>query len=174
MQKLLRMVTLALMVSGVSVSSAMAQGRIKTRATGSQEVPAVSTPASASLTARISQNKDQIRYTLDYAGLKGDIQQAHLHFAQKGVNGGIVVWLCSNLGNAPAGTPECPAAPATFQGTITASNVVAVNAQGIDAGAFDDLINALQAKLVYLNVHSTRFPSGEVRGQIELIEQARK
>ena len=32
-------------------------------------------------------------YTLRYSDLEGQIRQAHIHFAQKGVNGGIVVFL---------------------------------------------------------------------------------
>jgi hypothetical protein len=168
MQKLLLALGLALITSGTATTTAIAQSTLKTRAGGYQEVPAVSTPASAELAAKINQDKTAIDYTLKYTTLKGDIQQAHLHFAQKGVNGGIVVWLCSNLGNAPSGTPLCPTAPATLTGTITATNVVAVNAQGIDAGALNDLIDALQVGRVYLNVHSSRFPSGEVRGQIVL------
>ena len=39
------------------------------------------------------------------------------------MNGGITVFLCSNLGNGPAGTQACPPAPATIEGTIRAADV---------------------------------------------------
>ena len=35
------------------------------------------------------------------------------------VNGGISFFLCSNLGNGPAGTQACPAGPAELTGVIT-------------------------------------------------------
>ena len=37
------------------------------------------------------------------SGLEGDVQQAHVHFGKRAVNGGISFFLCSNLGNGPAG-----------------------------------------------------------------------
>ncbi len=56
--------------------------------------------------------------------------QAHIHVGQSGVNGGIAVFLCSNLGNGPAGTQACPPSPATVSGIADADDVLAVAAQG--------------------------------------------
>jgi hypothetical protein len=36
------------------------------------------------------------------------VTQAHIHFGPGRVNGGIMVFLCSNLGNGPEGTQPCP------------------------------------------------------------------
>ena len=65
----------------------------------------------------------RIEWELSYADLEGAVQQAHIHFGQKGVNGRISVFLCTNLGNGPAGTQPCPAPPATISGTIVAADV---------------------------------------------------
>jgi hypothetical protein len=40
--------------------------------------------------------------------MEGDVLPTHIHLGQHGVNGGISVFLCTNLGNGPAGTPTCP------------------------------------------------------------------
>lgn len=89
---------------------------VRAQLVGFQEVPALSTPAGGQFKAVIDEDSGVITYTVSYENLVGLVQQAHIHFGQKGVNGGISVFLCSNLGNGPAGTPECPAAPAEVTG----------------------------------------------------------
>ena len=75
---------------------------------GYQEVPAVSSGASATFTADVSKDGNSIDWQLSYGGLEGAVQQSHIHFGQRSVNGGISVFLCTNLGNGPAGTQPCP------------------------------------------------------------------
>lgn len=148
--------------------------RIKESLIGYEEVPSVSTVASGEFKAEINAEETQILYSLTYTGLEGDVQQAHIHFGQKGVNGGITVFLCSNLNNGPAGTQACPPAPATITGTITAADVspnipstLAARNQGLETGEFDELLEAVRAGKTYVNVHSSKFPGGEIRSQIE-------
>jgi hypothetical protein len=50
-----------------------------------------------------------------------------------------------------------------ISGTITAADVIGPTAQGVEAGAFDELVQAIRAGATYVNVHSTLFPGGEVR-----------
>jgi hypothetical protein len=84
------------------------------------------------------------------------------------VNGAIVVFLCSNLGNGPAGTQACPAGGGTITGTITAANVSnPTEVQGIAPGEFDELLKAIRGGVTYVNVHTTKFPGGEIRGQLK-------
>jgi len=82
-------------------------------------------------------------------------------------NGAIVVFLCSNLGNGPAGTQACPAAGGTIQGVIRGADVGAGAVdQGIDAGEFQELLRAIRAGATYVNVHSVGHPGGEIRAQL--------
>lgn len=137
--------------------------------TGYQETPsAVSTTGNGTFTARISNDESRIDWELSYTDLEGAVQQAHIHFGQKAVTGPISVFLCTNLGNGPAGTQPCPAPPATISGTITAVDVTNLaNERGISAGQLDELIRAIRAGATYANVHSTRWPGGEIRSQID-------
>ena len=141
---------------------------------GYEEVPSVSTGASGEFNARISNDESQIDWELSYSDLEGAVQQGHIHIGNVGVNGGISVFLCTNLGNGPAGTQPCPAPPATISGTIVAADVspnipatAAARTQGLNTGEIDELIAALRAGALYVNVHSTMWPGGEVRSQID-------
>jgi len=156
----------------VSVCSlAFAQGfkRISEILSGYEETPsAVSTTGNGTFNARISNDNSHIDWTLSYADLEGAVQQAHIHFGQKSVTGPISVFLCTNLGNGPAGTQPCPAPPAKISGSITAVDVTNLaNDKGISAGEFDELIAAIRAGATYVNVHSTKWPTGEIRSQID-------
>lgn len=134
---------------------------------GFQEVPALVTPAGGSFRARIDKRDAAIRWELTYGDIATPVLQAHIHVGQHGVNGGVSVFLCTNLGNGPAGTPACPQGGGTLEGTIVAGNVVGPAAQGIAAGDFEALIDALRSGVAYVNVHSQAFPGGEIRGQVK-------
>src|ERR671916_814928 len=151
------------LVSASTVALAQGFKKISEFLNGYEEVPSVSTTATGTFSARISKDESQIDWELSYSDLEGAVQQAHIHFGQKGVNGGISVFLCSNLGNGPAGTQPCPAAPATITGTARAGDVVGPEDQGIAPGELPELIAAMQAGLTYANVHSGAFPAGEIR-----------
>jgi len=166
----------SVMVLLVTVAVVLADGgfrKIREFLTGFEEVPSVSTTGNGEFSARINKAETEITYSLSYADLEGDVQQAHIHLGQRGVNGGITVFLCSNLGNGPVGTQPCPAPPATITGTITAADVspdipatAAARTQGLNTGEFDELLTAIRAGATYVNVHSTRWPGGEIRSQI--------
>lgn len=161
-----------------AAASALAAGdgfkTIREFLSGYEEVPAVSTAAQAQFQARINRDETEIQYSLSYSDLEGDVVQSHIHLGQKGVNGGITVFLCSNLPNGPAGTQPCPPAPATITGTITdldvSPNIPATQGarnQGLNTGELEELLKALRAGVTYVNLHTSKFPGGEVRSQID-------
>lgn len=138
----------------------------KARLKGFREVPAVSTVASGRFEADIDEAAGTISYTLQYSGLEGAVSAAHIHLGQKGANGGVIAFLCG--GGVPApGKPACPAS-GTVTGTITAANIgTGAEAQGIITGEFAEVVRAIKAGVVYANVHSSKFPGGEIRGQVD-------
>ena len=170
MKKRTLLVSLSALVL-VAAVVVVAQGikEIKALLSGYEEVPSVSSTGNGELRARISKDETEITYELSYADLEGAIQQAHIHFGQSGVNGGIAVWLCSNLPSppTPAGVQPCPLPPATITGTLTAADVVGPSAQGIAPGEFAELISAIRAGKTYVNIHTAKHTGGEVRSQID-------
>ncbi len=130
------------------------------------ETGAVFSPGTGTLTLDLDRDASTLTYDLTYSSLNAPVTQAHIHFGKIHVPGGIIVFLCSNLGNGPAGTPACPATGGTVTGTLTPASVVGPAAQAITPGNFDALVVALTSDTAYGNIHTTRFPAGEIRGQV--------
>ena len=72
--------------------------------------------------------------------------------------------LCSNEEGSSA--QLCPVGAGEITGTIMAADILPILTQGVEEGALVDLIRALRAGAAYVNIHSSSFPAGEIRGQI--------
>lgn len=108
--------------------------------TGAQQVPAVITDARGSATLVASLDMDSIWYDVVVDGLSGPIQAAHLHNGALGTNGPVVIDIADGInGNRISGW------------ITTATN--------------EDIMELLEGNL-YINVHTTMNPNGEIRGQV--------
>jgi hypothetical protein len=135
---------------------------VRAHLTGYQEVPSISTTGRGRFIADIDDDNQVITYQLSYSGLEGaTTTQAHIHFAQRSVNGSISAFLCGG-GDKPA----CPATAGTVIGEIDSADVIGPTDRGIEPGAFGELVRAIRAGLTYANVHTDKWPGGEIRGQI--------
>ena len=72
--------------------------------TGYEENLDVSTVATGSFDAELSDDGESIHYVLSYSGLEGTVQQAHVHFGKPAINGGVSFFLCGT-GPGPANRP---------------------------------------------------------------------
>jgi CHRD domain/Secretion system C-terminal sorting domain len=106
---------------------------------GSQENPPVSTNGSGTGFAIIENNGTQISYRFTIAGLSSNFTASHLHNAAVGVNGSVVK-------------------PLDF-GTDSTTT-------GVWTGFADPMLTQFIKNNIYMNVHSTNFPGGEMRGQL--------
>jgi hypothetical protein len=160
----------AVALATVFVSSATAAGgpsKFKTTLSGYNEDPlTINTAGGGSFTAKISKAGDAIDYTETFGSLTSGVTQSHIHFGGPSQSGNIVVFLCTNLGNGPAGTQACPAGGGTITGTIHAADVLGVPAQNFTAGDLAAVIAAMRAGSAYVNVHTQNFPAGEIRGPL--------
>jgi hypothetical protein len=139
-------------------------GKGKVALDGYQEVVgpgSISTIGKGKLSLKIESSK--ISYTLTYT-LENPATVAHIHFAQRHVGGGVIAFLCGG-GTKPA-CPPGVGTEATVSGEITPTDIVGPATQGIEAGSFAEAVRAIRAGATYANVHSTRWPNGEIRGQI--------
>jgi hypothetical protein len=164
------MTTLALMALLGAPTLGLAQTTHSAALDAVDEVLTCFSSGQGTFTATIDQGNTTIAYELSYANLAGTVTQAHIHFGKPFEQGGIVAFLCSNLPNPPANTPQCPVPSGTVIGTLNASSVVNnASAQGINAGDFDKLLVAIRFApgFTYANIHTTVCPGGEIRGQIQ-------
>lgn len=163
---------LAAGTQGLAVASGQRSGPNHVKATldGFQENPSISTTGIGHLDLRIDDDTETIEYELSYANLEGvlvpdgQVIASHIHMSARGVNGAVVAFLCGG-----GGKPACPTPEGTVTGTIVASDIIGPAAQGINAGeprAFEEFARAIRAGYTYANVHTTRWPGGEIRGQI--------
>jgi CHRD domain-containing protein len=132
------------------------------------QVPAVLAKGHGHFTAEINDDRT-ISFELSYADMSSPVVQAHIHFGASKTNGGIMVFLCGGQKAA------CPAS-GTVTGTLTAADVSTLPAsngdsvipQGIQPGDLAGMLKAVRSGNSYVNVHTTMFPSGEIRGQVHV------
>lgn len=139
--------------------------RYRATLSGNSEVPSISTSATGRFHSYLA--SDGLHYELVYKDLEGgDVAQAHIHLGQQHTNGGVIVWLCSNMDSppTPAGVPSCPDSPGRVIGVIGSMDVVGPAAQGLEPEDFRALLKALGNGTAYVNVHTASFPTGEIRG----------
>lgn len=128
---------------------------------GLEEVPPILTNGTGTFEARLAANGTSMEYELTFSNLASPSTAAHIHFGQRGVNGGIFVFLCGG-GDKPA----CPGQGGTVTGTIDPGDILGIPSQGLTPGDFGGALRILRAGVAYVNVHTTTFPAGEIRGQV--------
>jgi hypothetical protein len=132
---------------------------------GTQEVPAV--PTTATGTAAITVQGDQLSYTVNVNGIENAVV-SHIHIAPAGQNGPVRLNLCGT--GDPL--PDCTSGTGVL---VTGTNGTTV---GTPAITFDSLLSAMRSGGAYVNVHTDNgdatlntgpgdMASGEIRGQIE-------
>jgi len=170
MKKQFRNVSLvvgSLLALSIFPASAHDGTKVRARMVPTQEVPVVSSQASGEFEARI-ESDSLISFKMSYEGLEGGpILFAHVHLGQRGVNGGVMAFLCNNTPTGPQ-PRACPAGPATIEGTITPADILPLATQQVAANGFDEFIRALRNGTAYANLHTTASPAGEIRGQIRV------
>jgi len=163
-------IAVALLVTVGSTASAGSdrdRGTLKAKLKGFEEIPTLSTPGTGEFRGKISGDEESVEFELSYEDLESEVTQAHIHLGARAFNGGIMVFLCSNLPGPPPGTQACPVPSGTVRGSFTADDVIGPAGQGISPGEFEEAIRALRAGATYANVHTTTRPGGEIRGQIK-------
>lgn len=155
--------SLFLLIAGALITlsaSALAQGRnFQAHLSGGEEVPPADTRAQGQAIFQLSKDGNGLRYKLIAANIE-NILQAHIHLAPAGENGPIVVWLY------PSGPPPV-LIEGRFQGVLAEGTITAANLIGLLAGqALDALIEEFESGNAYVNVHTSQFPGGEIRGQV--------
>jgi hypothetical protein len=129
---------------------------------GWQEVPTVVTDGEGRFRARLV-DSDTIEFWLRYEDLEGDATQAHIHIGSHHEAGGVSAWLCGAGG---VEQPACPPREGEVHWFIERNDVTGPAGQGVEPLEIEDLIRAMRNDEAYPNVHTSRFPGGEIRGDL--------
>lgn len=124
----------------------------------SNVVPAATSTSAGTLTLTAS-GDSTLAFSLSVTNMTG-ITQAHLHSAAAGANGGTIVWLLPVNGNS-AQSPSV-----TLEGEISLGNISPSWVRGTPRLAMDSVKALMRLGRVYVDVHSSTFTNGELRGQI--------
>ena len=136
--------------------------RHRAELSGYEEVPAVSSTGSGELRLKVNSDDQTIEYELTYENLEGTTTTAsHIHLGQRSVNGGVIAFFCGG-----GGKPPCTPTSGSFSGILTPADVLGPASQGIAAGEWDEVLRALRAGMIYVNVHTNKHAGGEIRGQV--------
>lgn len=126
---------------------------------GGEEVPANDSDAHGIAMFRLSRDGTSIEYTLVVNNLENTLQ-SHIHIGPAGVNGPVVVFLYPE-GGPPPQLIEGSFSGKLASGTITEEDII------LAGQTFESLLEAMRTGNAYVNVHTTAFPGGEIRGQID-------
>jgi hypothetical protein len=126
-----------------------------------EETPSVLSAAKGTFEARIDKGSQELPFTLNYNALSSSVLFAHIHFAKERVAGGVITFLCGG-----GGKPACPQ-EGSISVTVTSSDIVGPEAQGLPPNSFDGLVAAIVSGAAYVNVHTDTYPQGEIRGQLK-------
>lgn len=134
---------LLFLILALVATPAFATTTFTVHASGAEESPPNNSAASGSATFVLDQAQASMTFTVTFSGLEGPLTGAHIHRMTASPGGGAPA-----IGLAPPlGVTE-----ATFSGTLT----------NLSAATISDLL----AGQYYLNIHSSEYPDGELRGTL--------
>jgi hypothetical protein len=139
----------------------------------------VNAPGSGTAVLTVSEDHTQIAFVLTYTTVT-NVAQAHIHVGGPDIAGPIILFLCTNIGGAPAGAvgaQPCPQGPSvTVTGTLSAVDLIPRPTNNPPINTFADAVTQVINGNTYTNVHTDDgvppintgpgdFPGGEIRGQ---------
>ena len=140
----------------VALGMAAAEGTFKAKLSGKEVVPAVETMAKGEADFKLSKDGKELTYTLKLMDIE-NVSAAHIHAAMMGANGGPVAGLFAG-----------PKKEGKFSGEVAKGTITDKNLIGPLAGkTIGDLVTMIKDGGAYVNVHTDKYPDGEVRGQIK-------
>lgn len=144
-----------IMVSTITFSNniILAQNeKFNAKLSGQEEVPPVQTTAYGM--AWFKPMQDKVWFKLNVTDMQG-VTQAHIHTGKQGENGPPVVTLYKS------DTPQ------PINGKLAYGNITPNLLEGpMKSKQISDLATAMSNGSTYVNVHTEKYPNGEIRGQI--------
>lgn len=131
----------ALVFAGLALGSSTETYKVKAHLNGAQD--RAKTKGTGVFTGTVVEKgkSKTLKWRLTFKKLTGKAAAAHIHLGKKGVAGPVAVALCGPCKSGAHGT----------------------------AKVTEKIVSALEHHKAYVNVHTARYPNGEIRGQISVI-----
>ncbi len=145
--------------SGGDATTGPAGEKFSATLAGTSAVPATASTNTGSITLSIVPGDSILKFELSVGNMAG-ITQAHLHTAAAGANGNVLAWLLPVNGNA------AQAGSVALTGVVSLGDIAPSWIRGTPRLAMDSVVALMRAGRVYVDLHSTTFTNGELRGQV--------
>jgi len=156
MQKVkVKLFVLLFLVLLVSIGIAAGERSFKAKLSGSEIVPSVKTMAKGEAVFQLSKDGNELTYKLTVADIE-NVTAAHIHDGKVGKSGPPIVSLYAG-----------PKKEGKFSGTLSEGTITAKDLMGqLKGKLFSHFIDMIEDGHAYVNVHTDKYPGGEIRGQI--------
>jgi hypothetical protein len=152
-------ISLILVLLTTGAALAASSRNFRTHLSGQYEVPVRDTQAQGQAIFQLNKEGTALEYKLNVANIE-NVLQAHIHVGPADANGPVVAWLYPSA-------PPAQLIPGRVNGRLAEGTITAGNLVGPLAGqSLDALVAAIEAGNAYVNVHTSQFPPGEIRGQL--------
>ncbi len=137
-------------------SLGIAAGPFKAALSGKDEVASVNTPAKGEATFELDKAGKTLKYRVTVSDIE-NVTAAHVHEGAKGKDGPPLALI--DIKGKKMGK---------FSGTLAVGTITDKDLLGPMKGkTVKDLVKEIEAGNTYVNVHTTKYPNGELRGQIQ-------
>jgi hypothetical protein len=129
--------------AGLGIASSQETYKVKASLKGSQETPPNKSKGTGSFTGTVVEKgkSKTLTWKLTFKGLSGPATAAHIHMGKKGMAGNVIVPLCTPCKSGAHGS----------------------------AKVTEKIVSALEHHKAYANVHTAKYPNGEIRGQVSVV-----
>jgi hypothetical protein len=135
--------------------------RFTAHLSGNAQVPdKINSKAAGIAVFSLSKDGKELFYKLRVRDID-NVTMAHIHLAPADKNGPPVVWLYPGTGMAPMEKAG------RFSGILAKGKITEKDLIGpLEGKPISALIDAIKSGDTYVNVHTTKYPDGEIRGQL--------
>ena len=151
----LPLVVLATLLTA-SIGFSAEKGGFSAILSGAEAVPQVKTPAQGKAEFKLSKDGKELTYKLTVTNIE-NVTAAHIHLGKKGKEGPPLVGLFAG-----------PKKEGKFSGVLAEGVITGKDLMGNLMGKpLNALVKLIKSGDTYVNVHTVRYPGGEIRGTIK-------
>ena len=147
--------------------------KVRAKMTGYEGLPTLSTAGKGVFKASLNRAGTAITFSETYSGPLTPTRPAARPRSRTSTSARVrspagSAFRARTSATVPAGTPACPVPRRHGYRCDHRGVGDRLAGQGISAGEFAELVRAIRSGNAYVNVHTTTYPAGEIRGQLSV------